>query len=129
MSDDCIGMRYGKLLVLSEDKPLKTVNKQTGKVRWERMLKVRCDCGAEKTMRAQNVIYQSNSCGCNRRKVKVEYRGIKASLFELSQQYNINYATLSTRVKMGWPIEKAISTKPRKYEQKQPDSSDLYRIF
>jgi hypothetical protein len=117
MSDDCIGMRYGKLLVLSEGKPRPYKNKD-GKILLERTLRVRCDCGAEKTMKASNVIYSNVSCGCKRTKIKVDYRGIKASLFELSRQYGINYSTLSTRIKMGWPIEKAISMRPRKYSQK-----------
>jgi hypothetical protein len=62
-TDDMVGNRYGKLVVLSEAEPAAT------KGRLHRKWKCVCDCGSIRIVFQCNLTSgKSNSCGCNRSK-------------------------------------------------------------
>ena len=54
---------------------------------------------------------QQNNCRSNRR---VSWHGWTMTLAEWERLYGLNPSVLSTRLRLGWPIEKALTTKVRR---------------
>lgn len=51
-------------------------------------------------------------------KLFIEYQGKRISIKEASQEYDISYATLYSRIKRGWSIKKAIETPLQKIKER-----------
>lgn len=56
-------------------------------------------------------ITQKEQCNNKRTCVYVEFKGDRKTVKEWSEIYEIKYSTLVSRIKAGWPIEKALTEK------------------
>lgn len=60
-----LGRRFGKLVVVAEAEPWTRYNKSEQRVKNERRVLVRCDCGNEKVVHIRNLrAGQTKGCGC-----------------------------------------------------------------
>jgi hypothetical protein len=57
-----------------------------------------------------DTLTQMNNVTFNR---YIEYKGDTLTMAEMARKYGVNYSTLQSRLKRGWPIEKALETKAR----------------
>jgi len=123
------GEKFGKLTILHQTVADKLEN--DGKVLYVR---AKCDCGLEKTMFLNNIIYgMSKSCGCerslslsrNRRKsskLTVATPDGPKTIRDLSLQYDVPYQRIYSRFQDGLrTIEELVGKRKRKEHVKLAD--------
>lgn len=123
------GKKYGKLTILRQ--AANDVKAKDGKVFYVRTL---CDCGLEKTMLLNNIIYGfSKSCGCQRALAVSRTKRIASKLTidtplgaktisDLSRQFDVPYGQIYARYNEGIrDVDNLIGKRKRKEQTKIVD--------
>lgn len=86
-----IGDRYGRLIILKELKGFPP--------KYDKIVRVKCDCGTEKEIRFSNLRNKTKSCGC----LQKEVRGLKHGLSK-TMEYNL-FKSISERCNKEWSVK------------------------
>lgn len=124
LSKDCgvfVGDRFERLVV---------VEHLLKEGRYKHYIRVRCDCGKEKTIRT--TVWQqkgTTSCGClkkdNQTKHYLTVNGETKTITEWAKQTGISQPTISQRKRLGWTDTMAVLTPVRKMHKPVADTNSF----